>query len=129
MNVQGWQPPPRFPHLPPASGGRAASPTLPLPQVRLARALDHGPQDRRIPLEDIVPVGRRKPKASDPSGEPEPHPSAPGERPRLTRLARILIVTLAAEVFLSGAYRAAVQWNKTRGIAVPITETDRSAIT
>jgi hypothetical protein len=36
---------------------------------------------------------------------------------------------LAVEVALSGAYFAALHYQKTRGVSVPVTETDRTRIT
>jgi hypothetical protein len=39
------------------------------------------------------------------------------------------MLTLAAELLLIGGLHAMAQWSKTRGIAVPITETDKTMIT
>jgi hypothetical protein len=95
---------------------------------RAARAPEPGIPQRRVPAEDIVPVGRDR--------EPPPSGDQQGQaieikrgRKPLGRRTRSLALVLAVEVALSGVYFAAIHHQKTRGVSVPVTETDRTRIT
>lgn len=135
MNVQ-QQPRSGFRPVYPADIGLCEGALRPVePAARLARTPAGSLPERRIPDRDIIPVGRRKgpPAGSGEDAQPRPSGPRPGERAgrqlRSGRLARVLVVALAAEVLLSGAFLVTVRWNKSRGIEIPVTASERTVIT
>ena len=95
-----------------------------------ARAPGELPPDRRIPEEDLVPVGRRKTSDEEGADRPDDPPSKDQDKPpRFSRRAHLLMLALAAELLLVGGIHAAGRWGKTRGIVVPVTESHKTIIT